>query len=111
MTIPRRGQQCVFVRLQSFFDIAPAFIGEFIKNNIAENEQEKKELDEIYNAWRFLSSCRYIKKNNTWTDFLKKEKQSIEIINNFISKKTTLSEYDKEKKDIEFYPELREKKE
>lgn len=68
---------------------------DFIKNNILKTEKEKKELDDIYTAWKYLSACRYVKSKNTWTQYLNLEKNSIKAINNFISQKFISSHKEK----------------
>ena len=64
----------------------------FIKRKIAKTAEEQKILDDVYNAWRFLASCRYIKSNNKWTSFIDLEKQAIETINSFVSVGTNVTE-------------------
>lgn len=71
----------------------------FIKRNVAKTDAEKKALDEVYNAWRFLASCRYVKNNNKWTAFVDLEKQAIETINSFVAEGTSIKEDETEEID------------
>lgn len=57
----------------------------FIKDNIFAETKERELLDNAYNAWRYLSSCRYIKNGNSWNPFASREKESIDIVNSFLA--------------------------
>ncbi len=68
---------------------------EFIKNGIyKDNKELQVYMDSVFGAWQFLASCRYVSKNNSWTDFLPGEKQAIETINKFVLRNTTAESYD-----------------
>ncbi|MBO7612113.1 MAG: hypothetical protein J6T23_07895 [Elusimicrobia bacterium] len=76
-------------------DVLPISIEDqitFIKRKISKTDEEKKALDDVYNAWKFLASCRYIKDNNKWTEFIDLEKQAIETINSFVAEGTDIKE-------------------
>ncbi|GEM_PF-3759047 len=57
---------------------------DFLKHSVFSSDKEKqKKLDEVLNAWRFLSVSRY-ENNNTWTDFSQEKKKAIDTINDFV---------------------------
>lgn len=73
----------------------------FIKENIIkDDEQEQAYMDSVLEAWQFLASCRYVNKNNSWSDFLPGERQAIETINDFVLRNTP----------IEYNPEIEDEK-
>lgn len=72
----------------------------FIKDNIFTDIKEKESLDNAYNAWRYLSSCRYVKDDTSWSQFASQEKESINIINYFIENTVQKSVKETKRKNI-----------
>ncbi len=57
---------------------------ELLKHSVFSNDEtNQKRLDEVLNAWKFLSANRY-GNNNTWTDFIQEKKNAIDTINDFV---------------------------
>ena len=63
----------------------------FIRDVIyKENEEKQAYLDNVFEAWQFLASCRYVNRNDSWTPFLPGEQEAINIINDFVTKNSPL---------------------
>ena len=73
---------------------------EFIKNKIYTSAEQKAALDKAYEAWRYLSSCRYVKRDNSWTPFTYREKEAAAAVNEFVSSTTVRSAKETKKKNV-----------
>lgn len=58
---------------------------DFLKHSAFSNDEAaQKNLDDVLNAWRFLSANRY-ENNNIWTDFSQDKKNAVNTINAFVT--------------------------
>ncbi|MBQ3835352.1 MAG: hypothetical protein II816_07565, partial [Elusimicrobia bacterium] len=58
----------------------------FVKDVIYKNDMKMQDyMEDIFDAWQYLSACRYINGNNKWSKALVWEKESVDLINTFVS--------------------------